>query len=68
MCWVLPKAAGPPTERCSRTQARTRSRWSLIFVKNLTIFEVNSPTRANGFALLCTIKNFCQVVGLNFAD
>ena len=26
--------------RCYRTQARSRSRWSLVFDKNLTIFEV----------------------------
>ncbi len=27
--------------RCYRTQARSRSRWSLVFDKNLTIFEVS---------------------------
>ena len=40
-------AAGPPTNGCYRTGSRTRSRWSLDFVKNLTILEVGSTGNAN---------------------
>ncbi len=41
------KAAGPPTKRCYRTQSRTRSRWSLIFIKNLTILEASDTMQCS---------------------
>ncbi len=37
---------GRQPNRCCRTQAGTRSCWSLIFAKNLTIFEVSSTDHA----------------------
>ena len=37
-----PRAAGPPTNTSYRSVEVACSRWSRIFVKNLTIFEVSN--------------------------
>ena len=36
---LLPRAAGPPTNTSYRSVEVVCSRWSRIFVKNLTMFE-----------------------------
>jgi hypothetical protein len=52
---AIHRAAGPPTNTSYRSVALARSRWSLVFVKNFTIFDVIStddfsdpPTEARG--------------------
>ena len=40
-----PRAAGPPTNTSYRSVGMACSRWSRIFVKNLTMFEVSSAER-----------------------
>ncbi len=47
-----PGRQGRQPNRCCRTQARIRSRWSLIFVKNSTIFAVSSTVVILGLIVL----------------
>ena len=52
-----PRAAGPPTNTSYRSVGMACSRWSRIFVKNLTMFEV-SGTDNGGLPLsFCTLTD-----------